>query len=105
MKFNFEVNNEIFGTIKGEEIKSIILSLIKSERQFEMEIMEFYESNNKVLLIHLDEDDYSQHAKLNSPNNELIYSLNNILATINKSISSGFVPVSLINFLQALRPK
>lgn len=57
MEFSFEVNNETFGEIKGENIKSISVNLIKKERQFEMDINEFYESENKLLLIHLEETD------------------------------------------------
>ena len=57
MKFDFKTKNEKFGEIKSEEIKSICINLIKSERQFEMEVMEFYESESKILLIHFEEED------------------------------------------------
>ena len=57
IKFNFNVKNEIFGEIKGEEIKNIYINIIKTEHQFEMEISDFYESNKKLLLIHFEEED------------------------------------------------
>ena len=56
-KFNFNVKNENFGEIKGEEIKNIYINIIKTEHQFEMEISDFYESNKKLLLIHFEEVD------------------------------------------------
>jgi hypothetical protein len=57
MKFNFEVRNEIFGQIKGQNSKSIYIKYIKTENQFEKEVIEFYKSENKLLLIHIEETD------------------------------------------------
>ena len=91
MKFNFKTKNENFGEIKGEEIKSICVNLIKSERQFEMEVMEFYESTNKILLIHFEEEDsqnlefiiiflerFEKENELNGINKKMIIILNHL---------------------------
>ena len=56
-KFVFDVSNDTFGIIKNEQIKTIFMDLIKSERQIEMDITDFYNSQNKLLLIHFEEID------------------------------------------------
>ena len=58
-KFYFEAENELTGKINGEDIKSIYINLIKTERQLEMEISDFYESENKLMLINFEESDSS----------------------------------------------
>ena len=57
-KFNFEVENKITGKINSENINnSIHINLLKTERQLEIEISDFYDSKNKLLLIHFEESD------------------------------------------------
>ena len=56
-KFNFELINDTFGEIKGQNLKNLYINLIKTERQLEMEITEFYDSISKLLLIHFEEND------------------------------------------------
>ena len=56
-KLNFEVNNEIFGIINCENLKNIYINLIRKERQLEMDIADFYDSESKLLVIHFEEND------------------------------------------------
>ena len=56
-KFNFEINNETFGEINSESLKNIYINLIRTERQLEMDITDFYDSESKLLLIHFEEND------------------------------------------------
>ena len=56
-KIKFEVNNEKFGIIKVENIEHLHGNLIRSERQFETNIIDFYEGRNSLLIIHLEESD------------------------------------------------
>ena len=58
-KFNFEVENDSFGIINGENIKYLYINLIKTERQLEIEVSDFYESENKLMLINFEESDSS----------------------------------------------
>ena len=56
-KFNFNVNNEKFGEINCRNLKNIYINLIRTERQFELDITDFYDSESKLLLVHFEEKD------------------------------------------------
>ena len=56
-KFNFEIEKEKIGIINGENIKNVYINLIKAERQLEIEVIDFYESENKLLVINMEESD------------------------------------------------
>ena len=56
-KFNFSVDNEIVGNINKKNIKIIYINLIKTEHQLEMDISDFYDSDNKLLIINFEESD------------------------------------------------
>ena len=56
-KLYFQVENESIGTINGENIKYIYINLIKTERQLEIEMYDFYDSENKLMLINFEESD------------------------------------------------
>ena len=56
-KFNFEIRNETFGEINCENLKNIYINLIRTERQLELDITDFYDSDSKLLLIHFEEND------------------------------------------------
>ena len=56
-KFNFNVNNEKFGEINFKNLKNIYINLVRTERQFEFDISEFYDSESKLLLVHFEEKD------------------------------------------------
>ena len=58
-KFYFEVENELIGKINGVNIKYIYINLIKTERQLEIEISDFYDSENKLMIINFEESDSS----------------------------------------------
>ena len=53
---NFSIENEIVGNINSNNIKIIYINLIKTEHQLEMDISDFYESENKLLLINFEEN-------------------------------------------------
>ena len=56
-KFKFEVDNELFGIINTKNLKNIYINLIRTERQFEIDISDFYDSESQLLLIHFEEKD------------------------------------------------
>ena len=56
IKFNFEIENEKYQTIIGEEIKHILVNNIKSERQLEIILDDFYFNNQKVLMFHFENE-------------------------------------------------
>ena len=58
-KFYFRVKNDITGEINKANIKYLFINLIKTERQLELEILEFYDSDNKLMLINFEEGDAS----------------------------------------------
>jgi hypothetical protein len=112
MKFNFEVRNETFGEIKGQESKSICINLIKTERQFETEVNEFYESECKLLLIHVEETDsqnlefiiiflerLEKENQLNGKNKKMIIILNHLKRKKDEFNKDIFVP-NISNFEQ-----
>ena len=56
-KFFFEVEKESCGKINCETIKHIYINLIKTERQLELEVSDFYDSDNNLLIINFEERD------------------------------------------------
>ena len=56
-KFYFEVKTEGFGVINSENIKNIYINLIRTEKQLEIELTEFYDSDNRLLIINFEETD------------------------------------------------
>ena len=56
-KLNFKVQNEIIGDINSEYINNTFINIIKTERQLELEISDFYDSKKKLMLIHFEETD------------------------------------------------
>ena len=56
-KFKFEVDNELFGVINTKNLKNIYINLVRTERQLEIDISDFYDSESKLLLVHFEEKD------------------------------------------------
>ena len=55
---NFSANNKLLGNIDSKNIKIININLIKTEHQLEMDMSDFYDSNElKLLFIKFDEKD------------------------------------------------
>ena len=56
-KFNFEIEKENYGVINSENIKNVYINLIKAERQLEIEVSDYYDSEKKYLIINFQESD------------------------------------------------
>ena len=56
-KLYFKVHNDIVGEISREYINNSFINIIKTERQLELEILDFYDSKKKLMLIHFEEAD------------------------------------------------
>ncbi len=52
--FNFETNNPKYGIIKGEEIKHVLVKNIKSERDLETILDDFYMNQQIIFMIHFE---------------------------------------------------
>jgi len=57
---NYSIRNEIVGNINKDNIKIIYINSIRAEHQLELDISDFYDSDNKLLLINFEEND-SEH--------------------------------------------
>ncbi len=57
IKFNFEIINNTYGQIKGEEIKHVLVKNIKSERDLEKIVDDFYLNIQNLLMVHFEKDD------------------------------------------------
>ena len=111
-KFKFEVNNEIFGEINSKNLKNIYINLIRTERQLEIDISDFYDSDSKLLLIHFEENDaqnlefvtmflkrYEKEKELNNIEKKIIVILNHLSRKKEEYNKDIFVP-SLSGFEQ-----
>ena len=56
-KFYFEIDKGSSGIINSENIKNIYINLIRTERQLEIELSDFNDSDNKLLIINFEESD------------------------------------------------
>ena len=51
LKFNFEIEHNIFGLLKGNNIKHILINVIQSERELEIILEDFYLSEDQNIIM------------------------------------------------------
>ena len=56
IKFNFEIKNEKYQILEGEKIKHVLVNNIKSEKQLETIVEDFYSNNQNILMVHFEND-------------------------------------------------
>ena len=56
IKFNFEIKNGKYKNLKGEKIKHILVNNIKSEKQLETILEDFYSNYQNILMFHFEND-------------------------------------------------
>jgi len=61
IKITKEINNDIYGKINNKSIKHIIASNIKSERELEEILDDFYRNDQNIFIIHFENNDYLEH--------------------------------------------
>ena len=91
--------------INSENLKDIYLNLIRTERQLEIDITDFYDSDSKLLLIHFEESDsqnlefvtmflkrYQKEKELNNIETKIIVILNHLTRKKEEYNKDIFVP-------------
>jgi hypothetical protein len=56
IKFNFLIKNGKYQSLKGENIKHVLVNNIKSEKQLETILEDFYSNNQNILMFHFEND-------------------------------------------------